>query len=292
MDVKHYMKAADFLAQAGKFLARDEAHYGLILSIANNVKENPNMYGSETPWFCTVSADPRPMARLGSEMHAAALRTPPHMVLLAYFSGSLDLIANELVTAVARKFREIPGVTGDKNLADVFAGRWCSRNGLKITTTQAQRIYKLVKVNDVPMAPGKLRTATEADADLVRKWGHGFHIDCFGENTKVPESDPTPYIGTGNVFFWEVDGKPVSMAVKSRATEKGMSVGGVYTPPELRRKGYATSCVMELSRLILQSGKQFCTLYTDLANPTSNAIYKKIGYAEIADSVQHQFGPK
>jgi len=79
------------------------------------------------------------------------------------------------------------------------------------------------------------------------------------------------------------------MAAKTRPTEKGMTVGGVYTPPELRGKGYATSCVAELSRHILQSGKEFCTLYTDLANPTSNSIYKKIGYTEVCDSVEYTF---
>jgi len=290
MDVKHYYKAADFLMQAGKFLAKDEAHYGLILGIANTLKENPHMYGSETPWFCTVSADPKPTARLAAEMYAAAWRTPPFMVGLAYFSGSLDLVANELVNAVDRKYKEIPGVVGDKKLADVFAGRWCGRHGLKVTDTMAQRVFKLTKVNDVRMSPGKFRVATEADKELVKKWSHGFQVDCFGENSKVPETDFSRRIPEGNVFLWEVDGKPVSVAERVRATERGGTVGGVYTPPELRGKGYATSCVAELSRNILQRGKQFCTLYTDLANKTSNSIYKKIGYVEIADSVQHTFG--
>ena len=290
MDVKHHINAADFLAHAGKFLAKDEVHYSLIMGIAKACVENKYHYGPEAPWFCSVSADPKPMARLGSEMYAAAWRTPPYMVGLVYFSGSLDLLANELVTAVSRKYKEIPGVVGDKKLADIFAGRWCGRNGLKVNKTQVQKLFKLVKVNDVPLSPGKLRPAAVADTELVKKWSHGFFIDCFGEKSKVPESDLTLAIPHGDVFLWDVDGKPVSMAMKTRATDKGMSVGGVYTPPELRGKGYATSCVAELSRNILAGGKQFCTLYTDLANPTSNSIYKKIGYVEVADSVQHEFG--
>jgi uncharacterized protein len=289
LDIKHYYKAADFLAQAGKFLLKDEAHYGLIMGIANSVKENPNRYGTETPWFCSVSADLKATSRLGAEMYAAAMRTPPYMVILAYFSGSLDIIANELVTAVSRKYKTVPGVVGDKKLADVFAGKWCGKYGLKVVHSQVQKVYKLVKVNDIPMSPGKLRPAVETEKELVKKWAHGFHLDCFGEKSRNPEGDPSAHLAQGDIFFWETDGKPVSMAMKSRATEKGMSVGGVYTPPELRGKGYATSCVAELSRLILQSGKMFCTLYTDMANPTSNTIYKKIGYVEIADSAQHEF---
>jgi hypothetical protein len=290
LDTKHYYKAVDFLAQAGKFLAKDEARYGLVLGIAKMLAENANRYGGEAPWYCTVSAPPRPVAGLKTEMHAAALRTPPHMVVLAYFSGSMDLIANELVTAVAKKYKEIPGMVGDKPLADIFAGRWCRTHGVKVAHTMAQRIYKLVKVNDVPLSPGKLRPATEADKELVKKWGHFFHVDIGGETSRAPEMDIAAVIGRGWVYLWEDGGRPVSMAVKTRPTDKGMTVSGVYTPPELRRKGYATSCVAELSRNILQSGYQLCTLYTDLANPTSNSIYKKIGYIEAGDSVEHTFG--
>ncbi len=288
VDVKHYYKAEDFLGQAGKFLAKDEARYGLVLGIAKVLTENKNRFGSEAPWFCAVSADPRPTARLGSEMYAAALRTPPYNVILAHFSGSIDIVANELVTAVSRRYKTIPGVVGDKALADKFAGRWCGKNGVKIKKTQAQRIYKLVKVNDIPPTKGKMRAATPADKELVTKWSHAFNIDCFGPDRNVPEADITPALEKGWVFIWE-DGKPVSMALKTRPTDRGMTVGGVYTPPELRKKGYATSLVAELSRNILQSGKQFCTLYTDLANPTSNDIYKKIGYVEVGDSVEHDF---
>lgn len=290
METRYYYKATDFLAQAEKHLLKDEARYGLIYGIAKAVAADPHRYGSETPWFCTVTADPKPLSRLGAEMHAVALRTPPHMVVIAHFSGSFDLIADQLVTAVSRKYKEIPGVVGDKTLADIFAGRWSRTHGVKVVNTQAQRIYKLTKLNEIPLSPGKLRVGAQADIDLVKKWSHGFHLDCFGQNSKVPESDPTLYLAQGDMYIWEVNGQPVSMATKNRATVKGMNVGGVYTPPELRKKGYATSVVAEVSRNILQSGKQFCMLYTDLANPTSNAIYMKIGYVPVSDSVQHTFG--
>jgi uncharacterized protein len=290
METRHYYKAEDFLAQAEKIFLKDEARYGLIYSISRALEANPHQYGNEAPWFCTVSADPKPFTRMGSEMYSAAWRTPPHMVGVAHFSGSFDAIAEQLVIAVSRKYKEIPGVVGDKGLADRFAARWCGKFGLKVQNTQAQRVYKLIKVNDIPMTQGKLRVAMEVDRDLVVKWSHAFQIDCFGPSSKTPESDPVPYLAQGKVFLWEVNGKPVSIAVKNRATEKGVNVGGVYTPPELRKKGYATTCVAELSKQILQSGKQFCMLYTDLANPTSNSIYKKMGYVEVADSVQHEFG--
>jgi predicted GNAT family acetyltransferase len=277
----YYKNATDFLQSAGKYLASNEARYALIIGIAKAVEINPHHYSPDGPWFCSVAT--------GKEANAAAIRTPPYMVLMAYFSGNIEAIAVKLVQAVAKDFKAIPGVVADKELGDLFASRWCKKFGARITHTQAQRIYRLVKVNNVPLSPGRMRVATMADKELVIKWAHAFHIDVGGEVRHAAEGDPTPGLEHGWVFFWEDGGRQVSMAVKTRPTEKGITVGGVYTPPELRGKGYATSCVAELSRQILQSGLEFCTLYTDLANPTSNSIYMKIGYEPVCDSVEYTF---
>jgi uncharacterized protein len=278
MKVQYYENAADFLAHAGSYLAKDEARYGLIYGIAKVIEVVPQRYGPEKPWFCSINT--------GDTVNAVAIRTPPHMVLIAHLSGDMDIVAETLVGAVSKDFKNVPGVVGDKEIADNFTKRWCEKFGVTIRDTMAQRIYRLDKVNDIPPAPGRLRAATMADKDLVLKWFHAFHIDIGAEARGEPINDVTPVIERGWVFIWE-DGKPVSMALKTRPTDRGMTVGGVYTPPELRGKGYATSCVAELSRNILQSGKEFCMLYTDLANPTSNSIYMKIGYKPVCDSVEH-----
>jgi predicted GNAT family acetyltransferase len=280
MDAQFYPAAADFLSRAGKYLAIDEARYGLILGLAKVVEINQHRYGKEDPWFCSVGT--------GIEINAVAMRTPPYKVLVVYFSGDIGAITDKLVSAVSKQWKVIPGITGDKELGDEFARRWCEKCGAKITHIQAQRIYRLVKVNEVLLSPGRLRQATMADKELVVKWEHAFGIEAGGVARNPPEKGITPVLEHGWVFFWE-DGKPVSMAMKVRPTDKGMTVTEVYTPPELRGKGYATSCVAELSRNILQSGKEFCTLYTDLANLTSNSIYKKIGYKEVCDSVDYTF---
>jgi uncharacterized protein len=281
VEIKHYKDATDFLAHTGEYLARDEARYGLVMGIARVVENYPGRYGQEAPWFCSVNE--------GKTTYASAMRTPPHNVILAYFSGDIEAVTEKLAAAVFESFKVIPGVLGDKELAEIFAGHWCKKVGTKIVNTQGQRIYRLVKVNDVPVAPGRVRVAGPEDKELVKKWAHAFHVDVGGEIRHAPEGDPTPVIEQGWVFFWEDGGRPVSMAVKGRPTDKGMTVSYVYTPPELRGRGYATSCVAELSRDILQSGKEFCTLYTDLANPTSNSIYMKIGYREVCDSMEYTF---
>src|SRR4030042_5355449 len=280
MDIKYFPNATDCLSHAGKYLAKDEARYGLINGIARAVEIYPDRYGKEVPWFCSINT--------GADMNAVAMRTPPHIVLVAHFSGSLEAVADQLAAAVSGKHKAIPGVVGDKELTDGFARRVCKSYNVKITHTMSQKIHRLDKVNDVPLSPGKFRAATMADKELVVKWFHAFHIDVGGEARNEPEVNILPALELGWVFLWE-DGKPVSMALKTRPTDKGMTVGGVYTPPELRGKGYATSCVAELSRNIIQSGKEFCMLYTDLSNPTSNSIYKKISNEEVCDSVEYTF---
>jgi hypothetical protein len=101
-------------------------------------------------------------------------------------------------------------------------------------------------------------------------------------------SRTTKRIDKGQVFLWE-DPEPVSMAAKGRPTEHGITISLVYTPPNFRNRGYATSCVACLCGELLESGFRYCTLYTDLSNPVSNSVYKRIGFTEVCDSVDHTF---
>jgi hypothetical protein len=81
----------------------------------------------------------------------------------------------------------------------------------------------------------------------------------------------------------------VSLVGWGGATPNGVRVGPVYTPPDLRRRGYATALTAAVSADLLAAGKRFCFLYTDLANPTSNRIYMSIGYEPVCDSVDYVF---
>lgn len=280
MKIKYYLTAKEFLSHAGNALAQDEARYGLIFGLVKRLVENLHYYGQADPWFCSVQDK--------GVVCAVAMRTPPYKVLPAHFSGDPAVVAAQLVSSISEKEAVIPGTTGDKELSDRFLELWCRKRGVTIQQQTAQRIYRLVQVNDVPLARGRLRPAKEADKELVIEWAHAFFIDTYGTERNMPETDITPALTSGAVFLWE-DENPVSMALKNRPTDKGMTVGEVYTPLELRRKGYATSCVAGLCRHSLQSGYEFCTLYTNLANPTSNSIYKKIGFQEVCDSVDYSF---
>jgi len=284
MDVTVYSSAADFLMKTGDLLRSDEARYGLIYGIARLINANPHHYGEEDPLLFVVND--------GYGVSAMAWRTPPYPVGLAWRAGDPEEAVSLLVEVIHSRWPEIPGLTGHREITDPFADKWCKSFGASIESTMAQRIYRLDAVNDVPSAPGHMRLATLADKDLVSGWQRAFTTEALGPPSQnIPERDVTPSIEKGTVYLWEYSKNPVSMVMKGRPTEHGMSVTLVYTPRGLRRKGYATACVASACRDILKSGCDFCTLYTDLGNPTSNSIYMKIGFRPVCDSVQYIFSP-
>jgi len=282
MNLETYSKADDFLSVAGKLLRSDEVRYGLIYGIARRVAANPHHYGKEDPWFGIVFES--------AGISTLAWRTPPYLVGLAWHAGDAEEAVSLLIESVHARWKVIPGVTGHREAADPFAERWSKDFGIPIQLTQGQRIYRLDSINSISEAPGRLRLATVADRDLVSDWTRAFAVDTNEvTNRDRAENEINRRLEEGEVYLWEDASKPVSMATKTRPTERGVAIGSVYTPPALRRHGYATSCVAGACREILKSGYCFCTLYTDLSNPTSNSIYMKIGFKPICDSVQHTF---
>lgn len=272
----------DFLDACRPALEANEAVYNLMLGISIRLVKNPLFYGCQ-PLLATVID--------GESLNLAALMTPPYKLQIALFSAgsfeSIKLLASE----VDKSGWRVPGVIGEEKAARTFATNWSDIVGTTIHDGMRQRIYELRKVNPIQYPKGIFRQATIDDMLRAIKWSHSFHTDCFGDSghPKIDDHQTKAMIEEGNLFFWD-DPEPVSMAVLARPTPHGISVGLVYTPPEFRRKGYASAVVARLSQRCLESGREFCTLYTDLSNPTSNSIYQRIGYNAVADVVDIHFG--
>jgi hypothetical protein len=136
-----------------------------------------------------------------------------------------------------------------------------------------------------------MRTARLEDRELVTTWFQGFvresqpHHDDSLENAREIADY---WLKSGGLRIWEHD-TPVSMAGAGGPTPHGIKIGAVYTPPELRRRGYASALVAALSQQQLDSGRRFCFLFTDLSNPTSNKIYREIGYEPVVDVDEYHF---
>ncbi len=80
------------------------------------------------------------------------------------------------------------------------------------------------------------------------------------------------------------------MAGLTRPAAGQVRVGPVYTPPALRDRGYRGAVTAAVSRAALDAGATEVLLFTDLANPTSNARYQRLGYETVADRAIYSFG--
>ena len=282
MEVVRLDDATAFLAEAEPLLLADEARHNLILGIAGTIRDTPDLYPLRSLW----------LVRDAGEVVAAALRTPPYNLILAKPRPTPALVA--LAEAVADA-EEIPGVVGTVPEIHEFAELWSKRSGVPGRVNMRQGVYALDQVELVPSVPGSPRVATRHDRDLALRWWIAFGDEVLHEGGPGREraeasldhklSDPA-----SGILLWEDGGEPVSLAGWGGPTPNGIRIGPVYTPPELRGRGYATAVTAELSQRQLGDGRSFCFLYTDLANPTSNAIYERIGYRRVAEAAEVVFG--
>jgi uncharacterized protein len=133
---------------------------------------------------------------------------------------------------------------------------------------------------------GRLRKASANDRDLIVAWMRGSYADV-GQVVRDYEPVVEQRLAAGQFWLWEV-GEPVSMGANSKPVEGVLRVQAVYTPPDRRNRGYAGACVGDLSRRMRNEGYR-CILYTDLGNPTSNSVYRRIGYIAVAEAMRYRF---
>lgn len=286
MEVLRFDDAPAFLERAMPLLAPDteaEARHNLILGIAGSVVNHPDLFSIYRAWLAVD--DGRPLA--------AASRTPPFNAVLADPLSAESLEA--LVDAIAGDDPETPGLVGNVPHVHGAADRWTERTRASAEVEQRQGVYALLGVEPVPATPGRAREATRADRDLLVAWLHAFADEATGGPPGEPGLLERMLDGRlagddAGYWLWEDEDAPVSLCGYGSPTPGGIRIGPVYTPPQHRRHGYATILVAQLSRWLLGRGFRACYLYTDLANPTSNSIYGKIGYRRVCDSAEIRFG--
>ena len=281
MKVEQFHNVEEFLERTRPQLELNESANSLMLGLCGVLIEHPDWY-EETPCLKTVTD--------AQGLVLAALMTPPHNLIVYHHQGDLDRGVAVLVESVLGGGWQVPGIIGQREVAAVVAEAWAARTGNQSRVAQRLRVYELREVAIPPPQRGRLRLATENDVDLVTLWHGAFQYDIHGRADEERARRVTKTrIREGDIFLWE-DGQVVSVAMKNRPTRHGISVGLVYTPPELRGRGYATACVGELSRRLLDLGWEFCSLFADVDNPTSNHIYLRIGYEPVCDFREIRFG--
>ena len=279
MEVRTHDDPAAWLEAVLPLLMLDEARHDLALGLAHTLVHHPSVYPSKDLWSVQDAGT----------VVAAALQTPPHNLVLA--QPAAERANATLADAIAAAEVHLPGVIGGLPEAEAFTSAWCARTGASARRVMGQGIYALTEVRGVPAAAGTPRTATTDDLELVAGLMQEFEDEVV---PNVMRGDPAQrrrrlesVLGSEEegIWLWKAEGQVASLAGFGSPTPNGIRIGPVYTPPGLRGRGYATTLVAELSRQQLASGRRFCSLHTDLANPTSNAIYVRIGYRRVCDSV-------
>ncbi|MEV5744700.1 GNAT family N-acetyltransferase [Microbispora rosea] len=257
-DVEEYATAAE------PWLLRDPVRSTVMLTVLRGIRSGQFTVDPLLAWL-----------EDGDVVAGAACQTPPYPLALGDVPlAALPLLARDLIELD----HDVPAVGGPAAVAEAFAGAWWRPE----TRRRAERLYRLGTLR-APSAPGKPRVAGPGDlptaVSLIREFQREAHV----ERT----ADPTPVVAARvnreELVVWEDDDRPVSIAGVS-APIAGMSrIGPVYTPPDLRGRGYGSAVTHAASRKALDDGATEVLLFTDLSNPTSNSIYQRLGYRPIAD---------
>ncbi|MFX1288107.1 MAG: GNAT family N-acetyltransferase [Promethearchaeota archaeon] len=285
METKFYDNIDEFYDIASPYLLTREAENNLPLAILISLKKNKDHYDLEETLLISLKGN--------KKLKLIALRTPPNDLLIAYTDNleAIKILADELF----KRKEKLPGVLSFKEAADIFAQLWCEKNSLKCNLFRRERVYQLERVSKDCLGNRLLLNATKIHQEIVLQWAGEMMKEALKDVTS-DEIERTIKIyrkefeGNESNFFILFDkNEPVSIARRAGKTPNGNFVNFVYTPPSLRRNGYATECVAKLSNLLLEEGNKYCFLFTDLNNPTSNSIYQKIGYIPVIDENHYKF---
>jgi RimJ/RimL family protein N-acetyltransferase len=227
--------------------------------------------------------DPPPLFAYGlaayGEVGFAAIRTPPWPLLASPLEGD----AGSFIQLWLTDDPDVDRVTAVPDTARAIAAAWAERTGGQKRTTMREAMHVLYEVRDPPRpAPGALRLAGPPDRDLLVGWMEEFVREAGLIGATQAGAMVDGYLRRQSLSVWE-DGRPVSMIGVNPAVAGVARVGPVYTPPPVRRRGYAGSAVAAASRRALATVAERCMLFTDLANPTSNKIYAEVGYHRVGD---------
>ena len=182
----------------------------------------------------------------------------------------------------------LPGVNGPAETAQTFADQWARRAGQSVQQGLGLGVHQLTQVIEPPSPGGIFQQAEHADVSTLADWGDAFSAETGVDDPRSGMAIVEHRMASGGLYVWD-DGGPVSMATWTGSTPSGVRVSFVYTPVEVRGRGYASACVAALSRLLLDRGNTFCALFTDQANPISNRIYRRIGYEPVCDFTEYRF---
>ena len=214
--------------------------------------------------------------------------SPPYGVLV---SAMPRAVADELVESVRARAEQLgivpPSINGPRDAAETVAAAWRRVTGAAATIDLSQVLHVLDTLTEPPRPAGAWRRAGAGDVDLCAGWLEVFAAEAGVIAGADPHGTTERIAAAGRLLLWDAGGVPVSMAAHSPPVVGVARVGPVYTPEEHRQRGYARRLTYEVTRQVLAiPGVTRVMLYTDVANPTSNSIYRQIGYRPVEEHLQ------
>lgn len=260
--------------------AEPERNTVLISVLAGLVEHGQNIFGADPPVLGWWSQD--------GTVRAAMLQTPPHPVQITSLPAeSVAPLAEALAPGHAGGITQILGAEPD---ATALARALASATGRQFSVEMRERLYRLGELTPPdPMPDGTARVATADDITLAHRLDEAFAA-ATGQRPATPALIESR-LSAGRLVLWEVGGRAVSAAGLSALNGKVARIGQVYTPPEHRNRGYGAAVTVAATRLAFDYGAESVILFTDLANPTSNALYARLGYRPFEDKVVIAFRP-
>ncbi|WP_018687159.1 GNAT family N-acetyltransferase [Actinokineospora enzanensis] len=282
MTVLTHGSVRDFWAVAGPLFRADPVRHTVAMTVLHRllaIDGSGERVGRHDPLLFTVD-------RAGS-CAGAVFATPPWPISV---SGLPTDVHGEVIDHLIESGIELSGVQGPCDVAEPFTRAWSDRTGATVTAVISERLYRLGTLS-TPNVGGTVRLATEDDLPVLVPWYQAFNA----------EAHPTPQdldvegflrtslrLGRG-CAIWTDGGVDVALASGSVPVEGMSRIGPVYTPPEHRGRGYGSAVTAAAARWAIAQGASDVLLFTDLDNPTSNSIYRKIGFRPVLDAVEITF---
>ncbi|MEU9186112.1 GNAT family N-acetyltransferase [Streptomyces sp. NPDC048484] len=274
----------DFLAQAGNFLRTRPALHNTPLTDIEKLRiRGAAERDAEAAVFGRLES--------GGEVRAISYLTPRGRLGLTPLSVEET---DALVAHLAGLGHSPSNVIADHDTAGAFAEAWQRHTSAVSVPFWRTHLYRLGTLTPPQSRPeGRGRITGGKDREQVVRWCREFCVDV-GEQRSIDLIDAGSWddsrFGDRHFTFWEApDGTPVSMAAATSIVGGMVRVDPVYTPAHLRGRGYAGAVTVEASRAALTAGATDVVLFTDPDNPTSNALYQRIGYVHVADFTGYRF---
>jgi len=281
MDVHAFEDAGPFAREAAPYLEDDPFSSSVIAVRVDAVLRGVREPGPLDRYWSVVEGD---------RTVGIAMRTPPNSMFLARMPTVASVA---LAHSLAEDSREVPGVNGELQTVAAFADAWTRLTGQRSSTVVSTRMYRLAELTVPTGVSGQSRSATKDDVEVIAAWLDRFHEEA---QPHAPRADwrllTELRIRAGQLMLWENEQQPVSVAGFSKAVAGVSRVGPVFTPSNHRKRGFGAAVTADATAAALHAGARHVVLYTDLSNPTSNAIYQTIGYRPDHDAEERTFHPE